>query len=209
MTTPNTTPPVEQILCFHRTDIQKHIDLPKSGLIFNPIEAIKSAFAENQAFFTDRPAAEEDPSKKQLITYCVLRQGDKILRYTRGSKSGESRLVAKQSIGIGGHVNPIDQNHEHPTYETYLEAVKRELQEEVGITVDSVSAPVALINDDTNPVGQVHLGVVHVIDVSADQAQSAEEAIENLEEIPLAQLKAELDRLENWSALIVKSGILG
>ena len=59
-------------------------------------------------FFMDRAAAEKDPSHKQLIPYCVFRCGNRILHYTRGKTGGESRLHAKISIGVGGHVNPVD-----------------------------------------------------------------------------------------------------
>ena len=59
-------------------------------------------------FFVPRSAAEEDPTLKQLIPYAVFLHGGKILHYTRGAKSGEKRLVAKSSIGIGGHINDTD-----------------------------------------------------------------------------------------------------
>ena len=203
-TTTPTIPEVEQILCFHRGDVLQHAELPLAGVMLNPQDVLKALFQEDLAFFNERPPAEKDPSKKQLITYCVLKQGDKVLRYTRGSKSGEKRLAAKQSIGIGGHVNPIDQAGEIPTYETYLEAVRRELIEEVGINITTVPDPIALINDDTNEVGEVHLGVVHVIEITENQAESAEEAIQNLEPVSLETLKAEVENLETWSQLLVQ-----
>jgi len=61
-------------------------------------------------FFVARSAAEDDPSLKQIIPYAVFCHGDRILHYTRGSKSGEKRLVAKESIGIGGHINDSDES---------------------------------------------------------------------------------------------------
>jgi predicted NUDIX family phosphoesterase len=58
--------------------------------------------------FMERPAAENDPTHKQLIPYAVFHHAGRYLTYTRGGSSGEKRLVAKRSIGIGGHINPID-----------------------------------------------------------------------------------------------------
>ena len=59
--------------------------------------------------YRPRPDMEEDPSFKQLIPYVIFRHTDddgtvRILHYARGSGGGESRLHAKLSIGIGGHI---------------------------------------------------------------------------------------------------------
>ena len=35
---------------------------------------------------------------------------EKVLYYVRGKKAGEQRLVAKGSIGIGGHMNDNDES---------------------------------------------------------------------------------------------------
>ena len=53
-------------------------------------------------FFAPRSSAETDPSLKQIIPYALIVANGKLLRYRRGKSSGEQRLVAKGSIGIGG-----------------------------------------------------------------------------------------------------------
>ena len=58
-------------------------------------------------FFMERPTAELDPTHKQLIPYSIFHHAGRLLCYTRGGKSGEKRLVAKRSVGIGGHINPV------------------------------------------------------------------------------------------------------
>ena len=55
--------------------------------------------------FRLRAQAETDPSFKQIIPYVVITDGERVLHYVRGKKAGEQRLVAKGSIGIGGHIN--------------------------------------------------------------------------------------------------------
>ena len=70
-------------------------------------------------FFIDRGAAEEDPSFKQLIPYCLFKHGDRYLHYVRGKSGGESRLHAKGSVGIGGHINPVDTREDHLGMATY------------------------------------------------------------------------------------------
>ena len=117
-------------------------------------------------FFMDRGEAEDDPSHKQLIPYCIFRvkdeQGDRYLHYTRGKSGGESRLHAQVSIGIGGHINPVDQREDHLGMGTYMAGVEREIDEELNITGAHTNKIVALLNDDSNEVGKVHLGVVHM-----------------------------------------------
>ena len=63
-------------------------------------------------FFKERPAAELDPTHKQLIPYTLFHHAGRYLVYTRGGSSGEKRLVAKNSVGIGGHINPVDQTQD-------------------------------------------------------------------------------------------------
>lgn len=159
-------------------------------------------------FFMDRGAAEDDPSHKQLIPYCIFRvkaeSGTRYLHYTRGKSGGESRLHASGSLGIGGHINPVDQREDHLGMETYMAGVEREIDEELNIVGQHSNQIVALLNDDSNSVGEVHLGVVHLIDLESDQVSANEDAIANLSLLTLEELKGELyERLETWSQLCV------
>ena len=155
-------------------------------------------------FFMDRGAAEEDPGHKQLIPYCIFRvkseEGTRYLHYTRGKSGGESRLHAQVSIGIGGHINPIDQREDHLGVETYMAGVEREIDEELNIQGNHSNKIVAILNDDSNSVGEVHLGVVHMIDLETDDVAANEDAIANLAFTTLEELRGDLyDRLETWT----------
>lgn len=151
-------------------------------------------------FFMDRATAEEDPTHKQLIPYCIFRCGDQILHYTRGKAGGESRLHAKISVGVGGHINPIDSGEGRVGPEAYFAAVSREIEEELVIGSHRTSRIIALLNDDSNPVGQVHLGIVHLVDLENTDVTSREDALTDLAFTPLAELRGSLfDRLETWS----------
>src|SRR6202047_3057914 len=70
---------------------------------------LPSILARKNNFFAPRSAAENDPSLKQIIPYVLISGEGKIFRYTRGKTSGEKRLVAKGSIGIGGHMKEQDE----------------------------------------------------------------------------------------------------
>lgn len=155
-------------------------------------------------FFMDRGPAEEDPSHKQIIPYCIFRvkdeNGTRYLHYTRGKSGGESRLHAQVSIGIGGHINPVDQREDHLGLDTYMAGVDREIDEELNIGGKYSNKIVALLNDDSNTVGKVHLGIVHMIDLENDDVAANEDAIANLDFTTLEELRGDLyDRLETWT----------
>ena len=154
-------------------------------------------------FFIHRELAEDDPTHKQIIPYAIFKHGDKFLRYLRGKKSGEQRLVSKSSIGIGGHINQDDFDSSSLEKDTYLTGIEREINEELIINCDYNNLPIALINDDSNDVGQVHLGVVHLFDLENDQVVAGEANIENLEFLTSEELLRDKDNLESWSQICV------
>lgn len=155
-------------------------------------------------FFVPRPEAEEDPSLKQLIPYVVVTAGDKILHYRRGSGSGETRLLKKGSVGIGGHINDGDGLGDAFDAAAYQRALMRELQEEISIASTFIERPLALLNDDSNPVGAVHLGIVHQCQLASPEVSANEEAIAELGFFTLEELNGRHDQLETWSQLVVK-----
>jgi len=154
-------------------------------------------------FFVPRDEAENDPSLKQLIPYVVVTSGKKFLHYRRGSGSGETRLLKKGSVGIGGHINDGDGLGEAFDAAAYQRALMRELQEEISIESTFIERPLALLNDDTNPVGAVHLGIVHQCELAEPNVRANEEAIAELGFITLEELTGRHDQLETWSQLVV------
>lgn len=156
-------------------------------------------------FFMDRAAAEDDPGHKQLIPYCIFRCGDRILHYTRGKSGGESRLHAKISVGVGGHVNPIDTGGGRTGPDAYHAAVTREIEEELDLPEEHEHRIIALLNDESNPVGQVHLGIVHLVDLKSDEVVSREDALADLGFSTLADLNGvSFERLETWSQFCIR-----
>jgi predicted NUDIX family phosphoesterase len=156
-------------------------------------------------FFMDRATAEDDPGHKQLIPYCVIRCGDRVLNYTRGKAGGESRLHAKRSVGVGGHINPIDTGGGRTGPAAYRAAVERELAEELVIGGVHDNCIIALLNDDSNPVGRVHLGIVHLIEIERDDIRSNEDALADLRFTALDQLAGpDFETLETWSQFCIR-----
>ena len=164
---------------------------------------LKAMLAPGANFFMDRPAAEIDPTHKQLIPYSIFHYEGKYLVYKRGGSSGEKRLVAKKSLGIGGHINPIDQHSDGLGETMYFNAVEREITEELVLGGTHTQKAVGLINDDATEVGAVHLGVVHLFELSSDEVRSNEDAIQDLRFATLEELLAEREDLETWSRICV------
>ena len=153
------------------------------------------------SFFMDREVAEDDPTHKQLIPYCLFHYQGQIFHYLRGKSGGEARLHAKGSIGVGGHINPVDDSALGGEA-TYRAAVQREIEEELQIDAPYTDTIIGLINDDENAVGQVHLGVVHLVELTSDAIRSNEDCLLDGQLVPVADLQGDLhDRLESWSQL--------
>ena len=172
------------------------------GLSFEADRCMPALLDPRNNLFLPRPTAEQDPTHKQLIPYLVLRHGNRVLCYTRGKSGGEARLHAKMSIGIGGHINDGDTHAAHFDEAAYNRAVERELHEELEILGAYRQRPVALLNDDSNEVGRVHLGVVHLVDVDSPGIRPREDAIRDLAFLTAEELQQKRDHLESWSQIV-------
>lgn len=160
---------------------------------------LDAILADGQSRFIRRDRAERDPSYKQLIPYVILRHGDRIFHYIRGRESGEDRLRAKGSIGIGGHIEPRDLNLFTPLRQLYAEAAAREVAEEVRVEAAHRERIIGLLNDDSNPVGRVHFGVVHLWDLDCPAVRRRERQITRAEFLSIEELSLQRDGLETWS----------
>ncbi len=172
------------------------------GLAFDVERYLDKLFVAGVPRFMPRSQAESDPSYKQLIPYVIMSCGGKYLSYVRGRRAGEERLVGNRSIGIGGHINPVDWTlFSADPYKTYLEAVKREVAEEVVVEANHTDRIVALLNDDSNEVGSVHLGIVHFWTLDAPKVSKREQMITRMSFMTLAELQEVRDTMETWSQL--------
>ena len=98
---------MEQVLVVKREKLERYIG-GRNGLIRDNTEDILDAIMGGHEFMP-RAEAEERPDYKQIIPYVILLQGDKVFVTRRLNKGGEARLHGRISIGIGGHINPVDE----------------------------------------------------------------------------------------------------
>src|SRR4026209_1623268 len=173
------------------------------GLSFEPEKYLKAILSRGSNFFIPRPEAENDPAYKQIIPYALIAFGKTVLHYVRGKKAGEQRLVAKGSIGIGGHMNETDESVFALDEQAYRAGVEREVNEEIRIDVPFEDRIVALLNDDTTEVGRVHLGVVHMFKLNEPKVEKREAMITNLTFLSREELLKRRENLETWSQLCV------
>jgi predicted NUDIX family phosphoesterase len=155
--------------------------------------------------YLPRSLAETDPTFKQLIPYVVFRWQDQVFHYTRGSGGGEARLRALRSLGVGGHICSED-GAESP--DAYGAGMRRELAEEVFIDGSFTEKAIGLINDDANAVGQVHLGIVHLVELDQPRVRQREEVLTHSRFSPLADLRPLWEEFETWSRFLLQDGRL-
>ncbi|MBF0390964.1 MAG: NUDIX domain-containing protein [Desulfamplus sp.] len=126
--------------------------------------------------WVERPIAEKDSSFKQIIPYIIIQADNGKLTAIYRRKGSESRLHGLWSIGIGGHINPLDsQTCEHKTdfKKILYSGMTREFNEEIIVSPkrpfikEFIFTPhfLGIINEDLTDVGKVHFGVVFKIDV--------------------------------------------
>ena len=185
----------EQVLCFPR-EIVPSVD---GVLPFNPI--LWQSIVEN-AVFVDRGEAEESKYYKQLIPYVFLVSGDKVLSYRRTSKGKENRLHRLCSIGFGGHINledrAVDMNN------IVFASAIRELKEELSIEVSKNRLSIyGFLNDDSNPVGFVHYGIVMRLELDESETKMLieEECITNLKFVHISEQDKDCE-YETWSSML-------
>lgn len=182
----------EQVLVIPATSLDRFTG-------FRPASSADLAHLLDPAHLQFRPRieVETDPRWLQLIPYVVLTHGGDAFHYTRGSAGGEARLRAKRSIGLGGHINPIDAD----TGDLYRAGLERELREEVAIESPYNEELLGLIFDPSTPVGEVHLGVVHRLRLERPAVTPREASIAAARFAPLADLRRDRAAFETWSQI--------
>jgi predicted NUDIX family phosphoesterase len=169
---------------------------------YRPADDAYRAALLNPASFSFRPRreVETDPSFKQLIPYVVLRCGDQLFHYRRGKAGTETRLTALRSVGVGGHISEADAVGEGSAYRN---GMLRELAEEVTIDCPYAEQGFGFIYDDSTPVGSVHLGVVHLLELDRPAVTPRDAALAEAGFAPLTELVENNGQFESWSQLVL------
>lgn len=160
------------------------------------LAALRRAVATHGSYL-DRSTAEEDPTRKQLIPYVIVRDGSAVFLMHRTDAGGDARLHGKASIGVGGHLNPVDEGDD-----ALMAGLRREWSEELKAEWEPSFELIGLLNDDSNPVGAVHLGVVFRVEAEGRPIAVRERTKLAGSFVEPGEVARQGDRLETWSRLV-------
>lgn len=185
----------EHVLCVRREDLFP--DGAWHGFVAAELDRYQAVIRE-RSFFMPRAEVEEDAAYQQVIPYILFRHGERFLITRRLKASGEKRLRQQYSLGVGGHINPGDLDHGDPIQD----GLRREWEEEVAYAGRFEAHLLGLLNDDTNPVSRVHLGVVFLVE--GDSPEIAIREVDKLsgELLTLDQMRVCYLQMESWSQIV-------
>lgn len=148
--------------------------------------------------FHPRFLMETDPTFKQIIPYLVFKHQDKYFLMERHKKASETRLASKLTLGIGGHIRKED-----ITSSDIFDWAKREFHEEVNYAGNLTITPLGILNDDSNEVGQVHIGFVFLLEGDSNQITVKSELASGTL-VSRDECTALKNRMETWSKYILE-----
>jgi predicted NUDIX family phosphoesterase len=190
----------ELVFAFPTDELWKLMTYKKKGLIKGNSEALKKIV--QNGLFLRRSELEEDPSFKQIIPYAIISNNESFYLFRRRSGQTEKRLHNKFSLGVGGHMNPAGSMESKELY--LIGELKRELYEEVrlpnGCLIEDIEF-IGFINDDTIPVGTVHIGLLYNIHVSNKEVYINETDKMTSAWIDKSNLAESYEGMETWSKI--------
>ncbi len=172
------------------------------GLCFDFSNYLTIIEGQQNIAFKRREEMEVNPNYKQIIPYVILFHNGTIFSYRRGKLLGEKRLLGNSSIGVGGHISAHDRNLFDATYK---EAMRRELNEEVEIASPYKEYTAALLNDDSNEVGRVHFGIVHILCLDKPIVKPREKSMNEPAFVDQTALLKDINKYENWSQICIRN----
>lgn len=200
----------ELVFAFPTELLWKLLPYKEQGLIYGKSDSLKKII--QKGLFRKRNELEEDPSFKQIIPYAVIsykepeligvRQDQSFYLFKRSSGQAEKRLQNLFSLGVGGHMNPG--NTMEPEEQYLIDELKRELFEEVRLVNDCAIEEIefiGFINDDTIPVGRVHIGLLYNIHLSNKEVYINETDKMTADWIDKSNLAEFYEGMETWTKI--------
>jgi predicted NUDIX family phosphoesterase len=190
----------ELVFAFPTAGLWKLITYKEKGLIKGNSEVLERIV--QNGLFLRRSELEEDPSFKQIIPYAIISNKESFFLFRRTPGQTEKRLHNKYSLGVGGHMNPNDSME--PKEQYLIDELKRELYEEVkllnGCFIEDIEF-IGFINDDTIPVGRVHIGLLYNIHVSNKEVSINETDKMTADWIDKSDLTEFYEGMETWTKI--------
>jgi predicted NUDIX family phosphoesterase len=148
--------------------------------------------------FRPRSEVEAQPEWQQMIPHLVVRDGTSILTMRRLRAGSEPRLRGQVTLGVGGHINAGD----GAPPSAWEAGCRREWGEEVVCDRELLAQAVGLLKDDAGAVGQVHLGVLILVDAASATVEVRERDKLEGRMAHVDQLGVYYLEMETWSQFV-------
>jgi predicted NUDIX family phosphoesterase len=207
----------EIILVANRKKLFEDESLTFQGSTIDETLVDKITHNIDKYYISMRRGNEKDPTPKsknaeinfdyiQPIPYIVIKRGDQFYATQRLEGAGEGRLHGKIAMGAGGHINPLSDIMIESFQKVLIENTMRELDEELDIKGEFNMSVTGLINDDSDDVNRVHIGILGFLELE-DGGEVTVKETEQLagEWYTIEELRESetYTRLENWGKIVV------
>lgn len=160
---------------------------------------------EDWGEFRPRSSVEVEPEWQQVIPHLVVRDGSRILTMRRLRAGSERRLRGQVTLGVGGHINAGDGDRGV----AWRVGCLREWGEEVVCNQELTGRAVGLLKDDAGAVGQVHLGVLILVDAGTAAVEVRERDKLEGRMAPVDELGVYYLEMETWSQFVYDALLQG
>lgn len=145
-----------------------------------------------------RSLMEVDPTYKQIIPYLIFCHDNRFFLMQRQATASAQQLKNKYSLGIGGHIRQEDVQEKD-----IFSWAEREFNEEVSYNGTYTVTPLGILNDDSNQVGSVHVGLILLLTASSADI-SIKSELKSGQLLSLEECKSYEKDMESWSQIVYK-----
>lgn len=184
----------EEVMVVDKTSLVDKFNL-QNGVITGKVKDDVYEFVLANHFYMARQEAETSDLHKQIIPYVVVTFEGKYLLFKRKSKQSETRLHNMYSLGVGGHINPDTQNENDPI----IAGLFKEFYEELTLAEHTKPRFIGLVNDDSNMVGECHLGFLFTLEALTYQFSLPEFDKMEADWVDKKKLAELYEYMESWS----------
>jgi len=164
-----------------------------------------------KGFFVRRSKAEYNPAYYQIVPYVVIRCGEKYFAIHR--LNGDVRIVGKISIGVGGHINPVDFDPERKEIVFSNNVIRELYQEELHIDLLKTTgfryAGVIKYTHPEDLLSKDHIGLLCVLTTTDDKVEVKEKDSFTGRFYSRAEILEHRKGSESWARLVIEMIAVG
>ena len=197
----------EKVMVVKRSDL--FFENVWHGIETENLEKYLAIIAQKHKFLP-RSEVESDPNWQQIIPYLIFENQGKIFLMRRKSSHTDRRLSNLYSIGIGGHIDKEDiikstksmkSTRGTKGNELIFNWAKREFEEEIKYDGQYIANFLGLLNDDSNDVGRVHIGLV--VKLTGDSPKiTVRDEHKSGKLVGLEEAGKNYKKMETWSQIV-------